>query len=612
MICAICSIELKNFKALVGHLRYKHNNLSSKEYYDTHFKKESDGVCAFCEKTTNFISVSRGYNGHCSKKCIAKSLKTKEKTKKTWLKNYGVDNPAKSSIIKDRMKQTNLKKYGVENPNQCASVKKKKKETCNKKYGTDTPAQNKDVQQKILKKFQDKYGDHPFKIKEFRQKIENTMLKKYGNSCSWKSRIVKEKIKQINLKKYGVDSPAKSEIIKNKMKKTNIDRYGMDNPSQVEKFKQKRNKVFLKKYGKHPLKTTEVRNKIKATIFKKRLPQVLELLASVGLKMIDPYTTSKNFIKLKCLICNTVFETCTEYVQQGNGKCPVCYPKRCSIAETDIKNFIKLLGFEIVENSFKIIPPYELDIYIPDKKIAIEYDSFYYHNEKEKDKKYHLMKTERCLEKGIHLIHIFEDEWYKKEEIVKNTVKQLLNVSTSKKIHARKCFIKYITTTIKDSFLNTYHLMGIEKTPIRLGAFYEEELVAVMTFSRGNRARGSKCVPGHFELTRFCSNYNYRVVGIASKLLKYFQRNYEWEEIYTYADRRWSVGNLYYKLGFTLKHSTKPNYWYIDKEGNRIYRFNLRKKRNDPKDITESILRAKEGYTRIWDCGVLKFVLYND
>ena len=132
-----------------------------------------------------------------------------------------------------------------------------------------------------------------------------------------------------------------------------------------------------------------------------------------------------------------------------------------------------------------------------------------------------------------------------------------------------------------------------------------------MTFSHGNISKGSKHVEGVWELNRFCSNYNYRIPGIASKLLTHFKRNYEWKEIFSYADKRWSTGNVYYKLGFELDHETIPNYWYI-KNFQRIHRFNLRKRPDEPKEIPEWVLRQEEGYLKIWDCGNMKFVLKKD
>ena len=160
----------------------------------------------------------------------------------------------------------------------------------------------------------------------------------------------------------------------------------------------------------------------------------------------------------------------------------------------------------------------------------------------------------------------------------------------------------------KNDFLKKFHIQGEDRSTIKLGAFYNNELVSVMTFSYGNIAKGSKKQDKVWELSRFCSDYNYKIPGIASKLLTYFKKNYDWEVIFSYADRRWSNGNLYEKLGFTFSHFSKPNYWDI-KGINRIHRFNLRKKPNEPTYLTEVELRRIEGYNRIFDCGNIKYVL---
>ena len=214
----------------------------------------------------------------------------------------------------------------------------------------------------------------------------------------------------------------------------------------------------------------------------------------------------------------------------------------------------------------------------------------------------------RSSENNYILISIFEDEWLLKKDIVKERLKHILGVSSLKqKINARQCKIKEITTDIKNSFLDIYHIQGRDSSVIKLGAFYNDELISIMTFSHGNISKGSRTNDKIWELNRFCNNYNYHIPGIASKLLTYFERNYEWEEIFSYADRRWSNGNVYFKLGFELSHITTPNYWYVKGIG-RIHRFSLRKKEDEPKELTEAVLRAAEGYTRIWDCGNLKFI----
>ena len=162
----------------------------------------------------------------------------------------------------------------------------------------------------------------------------------------------------------------------------------------------------------------------------------------------------------------------------------------------------------------------------------------------------------------------------------------------------------------KYNHLNKFHIQGKDISRIRLGAFYNNVLLSVMTFSVPNISKGSKNKKDVWELNRFCSDYNYHIPGIASKFLTCFKRNYDWKEIFSYADRRWSNGNLYYKLGFNLEHITKPNYWYT-KGYVRIHRFNLRKKPTEPKEISELILRYNEGFRRVWDCGNLKFIIIN-
>ena len=145
---------------------------------------------------------------------------------------------------------------------------------------------------------------------------------------------------------------------------------------------------------------------------------------------------------------------------------------------------------------------------------------------------------------------------------------------------------------------------------MELGAYYNDELVSVMTFARGNISKGSKNVDGVWELSRFCTSKS--IIGIAGKLLEFFKRNYCWVEIYSYADRRWSEGNVYSKIGFTQVSLTEPNYWYF-KAGTLIreHRFNYRKeiliKEGYDINKTEFQIMAERGYLKIYDCGSIIF-----
>ncbi|RLD66316.1 MAG: hypothetical protein DRI84_05015 [Bacteroidetes bacterium] len=290
-------------------------------------------------------------------------------------------------------------------------------------------------------------------------------------------------------------------------------------------------------------------------------------------------------------------------------RCPLCNNKGFSKQEHEVLDYInKIYSGLLLKNNRSIIKPYELDIVLSDKKLAVEYCGLYWHSELAgKDKNYHLNKLNMCNEQGYQLLTIFEDEWVNKREIVES---RLLNILGSKKletIYARKCVIKEITPTEARVFCEQNHLQGYTGSRIKLGAFYAGELVSVMTFAKPSISKGANPKePNVWELSRFCSKINFRVIGIASKLLKHFERNYDWNTVFSYADRRWSNGNVYEKLGFELSGITKPNYWYV-KRGKRIHRFGLRKKPSEPKNITEWELRQQDGWNRIWDCGNLKY-----
>jgi len=328
----------------------------------------------------------------------------------------------------------------------------------------------------------------------------------------------------------------------------------------------------------------------------------------------DEYNNSGEKLSVKCPE-NHVFVTSWHNFRAGN-RCPKCYGS-VSKAETDVYNFIKQFLIDAVQSNRSLIKPFELDIVIPSKKIAIEYNGLYYHSESMgKNKNYHLNKLQKCNEIGYKLITIFEDEWINKQNIVKHRLMHILNVSEANSIHARKCVIKEINATVKNEFLNKFHIQGADRSSIKLGAFYNDQLVSLMTFSKGSIAKGGKTADGIYELNRFCSDHDYIISGIANRLFKHFIRNYNPTEIFTYGDKRWSDGNLYKHLGFDFVHDSAPNYWYID-GCNRIHRFNFRKSvLKDKLEIFDESLSEIDnmrlnGWDRIWDCGNVRWSYNN-
>ena len=163
------------------------------------------------------------------------------------------------------------------------------------------------------------------------------------------------------------------------------------------------------------------------------------------------------------------------------------------------------------------------------------------------------MKTEKCLERGIRLVHIFEDEWKEKREIVKDRIRSILGIDQTG-IFARKCIVKDIDSKTANVFLNANHLQGCCNSSIRYGLFHNDELVAVMTFGKPRFNKNYD-----WELVRYASRIGCHIVGGASKLLARFRKEHS-GSIVSYDDRRYSDDNLYERMGFMQVGGSTTNY----------------------------------------------------
>lgn len=292
-----------------------------------------------------------------------------------------------------------------------------------------------------------------------------------------------------------------------------------------------------------------------------------------------------------------------------------------SKGELEINDFIVNLGFNVTKSkNNKLLNGKEIDIIVGDTNVCIEYNGLYYHTENMgKKSNYHLNKTIECGQIGYKLYHIFEDEWKLNKNLVKSKIKHILKVNDGIKIGARNVIVKTVSSEDKKYFLNNNHIQGSDKSNISYGAYYNDELVGVMTFN--SKRNMTKNKDGEFELSRFSIKQNYIINGLASKFLKQFIKDYSPKTIISFADRRWTPNennNLYTKLGFNLVSITKPTYCYYNSKINKYKRFhkfgfgkNNLKKRYPNLDFkkTENELMKELGYDRIWDCGLFKFQL---
>ena len=491
----------------------------------------------------------------------------------SYIKNI---NSCKSNMIytcvkcsKIKTKITNLERYGVEFNLSSEKNKEMVKKTCLDRYGVENP-----LQSKIIK-----------------DKIKKTNLNRYGAEYTFQSKIVKDKIKKTNLNRYGVENPFQSEIIKDKIKDTNLNKYGVEYYSQTDEFNKKVKNTSLERYGvdnytksiEYGWLFTEIRNDIN---FLEYINNSISLFKcneghNFELKSDNYYHRVKNNIPL-CTVCNPI----------GDLK---------SIKEKNLLEFIRYNYNGEVISGYR--DGLEIDIYLPELNIGFEFNGLYYHSEKFKEKNYHLDKTNYFKERGIRIIHIWEDDWDYKQGIIKSQILNLLG--KSEKVYARQCFVKELTTVT--DFLNANHTQGVDKSVIKLGLFFNNELVSVMTF---NKLEGRKKMKDGYNLSRFCNRIGYNVVGGASKLLKFFLNKYHVLRIISYADKDWSVGSLYHRLSFKNINESKPDYKYLV-NGKRKHKQNFIKKNLGIKDlnITESKYMQEKGIYKIYDCGKIKFEL---
>ena len=205
--------------------------------------------------------------------------------------------------------------------------------------------------------------------------------------------------------------------------------------------------------------------------------------------------------------------------------------------------------------------------------------------------------------KGIQLFHMFE---FEDVEIWKSVISG--KIGLNQRIFARKCEIREVSHNDSVKFLNDNHLQGSCNASVRLGLYYNNELVQLMTFGKPRFNKNFD-----FELLRLCSKKFTNVIGGASKLLKHFRNTFK-GSIISYANRRFSNGNLYRKLGFKEKGVTDVNYFYT-KGDIVLTRYQCQKHKlkdlleNFDPNLSERENMLNNGYHRIYDCGNYIFEL---
>lgn len=490
----------------------------------------------------------------------SKELRTKIES--TNLERYGAKNPYASKNIREKIKKVNLERYGVENVwSKGSPILDKIKDTNINKYGVDNPAKTDEIKQTISSK-------NKLKASEALINRHKTNLERYGVENIRELDEINDKIKQTNLERYGAESPFQSDEVREKIKKTNLEKYGVENVLSSNEVKEKIKQTNYERYGvPYTLQADEVKERIRQT------------------------NLERYGVEYYCE---------TEHARENNKPYKISKINKEFSDRLTSLNINNDLEFSIGHKSYDI----KVD------NTLIEIDPTFTHNtslpafsNEHISIDYHLNKTKLANENGFNCIHVFD--WDDKDKII--------NMFLPKSIlYARQCEVKEISLKEANDFLNLYHLQnGLMKQDICLGLFYNDNLVEVMTFGKPRYNKNYD-----YELLRLCTHKDYKVTGGTKKLFKYFLDNYKPNSIISYCDKSKFSGEVYTRLGFTLKGEAKPSrHWYNIKEEKHITDNLLRQRGFDQlfgtnygKGTSNDELMLEHNFVEVYDCGQSTYI----
>lgn len=447
---------------------------------------------------------------------------------------------------------------------------------------------------------------------------KKTCIERHGHDKSLSNKDHLAKTRKTSLENNGVMFPLQNEAIRKETARSLQDHYG-DNALETiraigrEKLKHKYGDVSFGQM----FSGSEFKDRGAATKKVNWLSTRLSYFESIGVTLLSDPTEHQNIntvLDWECTKCNTQFKS---QIRDGRTpRCPTCFPlNRVNWQQQELVEFVRTLEPSALDNVRSVIPPKELDVYVPEKRVAIEFNGLYWHSDYHNNldpHQYHLNKTERCEELGLRLIHVFHDEWVNKRAIVESIITRALGCDPQRVLYGRKCTIRAIDAVTCNTFLNENHIQGEDRSSVRYGLFHNDELVGVMTFGSSRFDKQYQ-----WECHRLAFKIGTAVVGGSARLFNRFIVDRDPESIVSYSDRRFFTGAVYSELGFQFHSNTKPAYYYIhSKEACAVrhsrYKFQKYKLPSilecyDPSQ-SESANMVSNGYGRIWDCGNKKWV----
>lgn len=581
MHCYACGKDYATYKGFCSHVTH-HHQILVKEYYDSYVKEENEEICDICGNTLKFVNAEVGYSKDCTHerfkcKICEKELETHDKYVQHIIKKHGITpkdyydkyvnvNAKKiCDICGLELKFINLSEGYSDN----CTHQNFKCEIC----GRDHLKTSKALLMHLIRdhrsvSHREYYNSYLKKEDEGLCKICDKPTKFENFTLGYRDCCCADCTREYN---------------------TGY-RNNFQTPEAIEKIK------------KTSIKT---RNK-NLRIFEK--DNDLILISNLNLKYFKRIAEYKNL--------EVIYYHQNKYVKKSEislkelRQLDKKFQKEAktynSKYEAELHEWLKeIYQGEILDNKYGIIKDdtkKQLDFYIPEKNLAIEFNGDFWHSVNTgRDPNYHLNKTKLCQEKGIQLIHIFEYEWNSKKDILKSIISSALGIYKSR-IYARDCEVKEVSSKEAKKFLEENHLQEFVASKYRIGLYFKNQLVQLLCF--GN----SRFKKGEIELLRMCTKLNTQVIGGFSKLLRHRPYN----NFISYVDLSKFSANGYLKNGFKTIGQSGPNYKYLQGE-NILNRFNTQKHKlqkllgdNFDNSKTESQNMQDAGWYKVYDCGNLK------
>ena len=488
-------------------------------------------------KMPGLEEIEEKYFSGMTQKQLAVFYRVSLDTIRSWLARYGIKKDQKD--VEESRKASTRRHFGCDYAMQSAEVRKKSKETCLKKYGVDCYSKTESGRSRVsstnTKEIPSAEDLFRYYVTE-RHSVIDTALH-FNVSVT----TVLKWLSKNNLSK----TPEQVEETK---KKTNMGRFGVENSFSSPEVREHYRKNCIEKYGfGHPVN--------------KGAEKSTEILSSeekfAGF-LVSTFGDKPNYTMVaRALGCsdNKVRSAVKKNGWENYLSIYVSSP------EDELQTLLKKLNIDFISHERKILNGMEIDIYIPAKKIGIEFNGDYWHSDAVKEKNYHFNKSKLAEAKGIRLIHIYEYEWNTMRDKIVQLLKIALGVADNK-IYARKCEVREITNQEAKILNDKVHLQNHRNAQVTYGLYYHDELVQLMSFSRTHYNRNLKG-DNSWEIIRGCPGSNNIVVGGVSKLFSYFIKDHDPDEVFSYCDFNKFDGKSYEAIGMKFVGYTGPDKTYL-------------------------------------------------